>query len=166
MNQLRFIATVLCAACCVAAHACDTAQQRAFDFFVGNWVAYDAHDHSRAGTNLVTKELDGCVIFERYANAADPLRGWSMSAYDQRRNVWHQTWMTNGGNVLLLDGRVVGNSITFEGTDRGSNGHARMNRVTWTPLPNGTVEERNMISTDAGKTWREGFDLIFKRVSS
>lgn len=51
----------------------------------------------------VEKILDGCVLFENY-EGTNGLNGQSFTIYDETRKEWHQSWVTNRGQFLQLDG--------------------------------------------------------------
>lgn len=141
---------------------CSPAQYRQFDFWVGNWTVTSRRTGKLAGTNNVTREYGGCVVMEHWSGARGG-RGSSFNTYDAGRHAWHQTWVDNGGSLLLLDGGLRSGSMVLQGTSIGSNGKSTLNRITWTPLPNGTVRQHWIISNDGGKTWGDAFDGIYTR---
>ncbi|HET9836134.1 MAG TPA: hypothetical protein VFP88_07330, partial [Rhodanobacteraceae bacterium] len=75
--------------------ACSAPEYRQFDFFAGDWDAYDVKSPGKpVARNHVEIILDGCVIHEDYRQS-DGLHGESYSIYDAARGVWHQSWVTN-----------------------------------------------------------------------
>src|SRR5579885_1006440 len=101
---LMFLA-VIAAPAFAAQPACSAPQYRQLDFFAGDWDAYDiAAPDKIVARNTVDFVLDGCVIHEDYRQN-DGLHGESYSLYDAARKMWHQSWVTNRGELLLLDGR-------------------------------------------------------------
>lgn len=140
---------------------CHSAAHRQFDFFAGDWDAYDlAAQSQRVARNKVTIILDGCVIFEDYRQN-DGLHGKSYSLYDAARGVWHQSWVTNRGDLLLLDGRLQDGKMTFEGQHRTAAGKPEQLRVVWIPAGR-NVRETATRSLDGGKSWQPMFDILFK----
>jgi hypothetical protein len=77
-------------------------ERRQFDFWVGEW---DCTWDGGRGTNVVTSELDGTVIFERFdGRPGTELRGMSVSVFDAGRGVWRQTWVDSSGGYIDLSG--------------------------------------------------------------
>jgi hypothetical protein len=89
---------------------CDASECRQFDFWVDDW---DVHtpDGKLAGTNLIEKILDGCVLQASRVGARG-MRGRSFNMYSAGDRRWHQTWVDSQGSLLelaggLKDGRMV-----------------------------------------------------------
>jgi hypothetical protein len=57
----------------------------------------------------------------------------------------------------LLEGKMV---LTGEHVVRGK---PTMERITWTPNPDGTVRQHWEQSTDGGKTWTAAFDGLYRK---
>jgi hypothetical protein len=140
---------------------CSDADFRQFDFWVGDW---DVFDQDRPGKRearaKVERILDRCVIHEIY-NAADGHKGESFTIYDASRHTWHQTWATDHGQLLTIEGRRFGNSMVLEGSDRAPDARTRQVRGTWRPEANG-VREIAMRSLDGGAHWVPWFDIVFR----
>jgi hypothetical protein len=144
-----------------AAARCEAAAYRQFDFFAGDWDAYDVSDPRKiVARNHVTPMVDGCALREVYEQN-DGMRGESFSAYDATRRVWHQSWVTNRGELLLLDGKLEGTRMVLTATERHDDGSASLLRGVWW-RDGATVRERAVRSTDAGKTWAPVFDIVFR----
>lgn len=140
-----------------AAAPCSTPEHRQFDFWAGSWDVYETTGTEKVAHVNVDHLLDGCVLREDYQQA-DGLRGQSLTIYDPARDVWHQSWVTNRGQMLELDGKLDGQSIILNGEDHARNA---LVRGTWT-AESGNVREIAVISTDRGKTWKPWFDLMFR----
>ncbi len=139
--------------------ACEAPQYRRFDFWLGDWDAFEPRASKPDARVRVTRILGGCVIHEDYQQP-DGAKGESFSIYDSSRRVWHQTWVTNRGKLLVIEGKVDRGKMVMTGTD-----HFRDNalvRGTWLPIPGG-VRETAVISSDGGRTWKPWFDLYFRR---
>jgi hypothetical protein len=98
------------------ARVCDRA--RLARVWTGDWDAYGLDE----GNKLVARArvdviLDGCALLEIYEQL-DGLTGQSFSIYDASRGTWHQTWVTNRGKLLTLEGRFQDGRMTLTGTDR------------------------------------------------
>jgi hypothetical protein len=75
--------------------------------------------------------------------------------------VWHQNWVTNRGQWLLIDGGLQGSEMVLSGVDRTADGKEKLVRGVWKP-EGGAVRETAVTSTDGGKTWQPWFDLWFR----
>lgn len=139
---------------------CSDPAYRQFDFWLGEWEVRTP-DGKLAGTNRIDKEYGGCVLRERYSTPKG-YTGESFNTYDVARKVWHQTWVDNGGLLLLLDGGLVNGRMVLEGPGQGAGGIAVKHRITWTPNPDGTVRQF-WETTDAAGKWAVAFDGHYKK---
>jgi len=141
--------------------ACATPEHHQFDFWIGDWDTYDVGNRdSIVARNHVDLILGGCVLREVY-EGRNGLVGQSFSIYDAGRKVWHQSWVTNRGQLLLLDGRMEGESMVLAGDDRAPDGTPRRIRGIWRQVEGG-VRETAETSVNGGKTWKPLFDLVFR----
>ena len=144
-----------------ASPACSAPTYRQFDFFAGDWDTYDVRAPDKpVARNTVEVILDGCVIHEDYRQNDGP-HGESYSLYDAARKVWHQSWVTNRGDLLLLDGGVQDGRMIFKGVERKSGKPDALVRAAWYKQGDG-VRETAEQSLDGGKTWKTEFDILFK----
>src|SRR6266498_1876135 len=144
-----------------ASSKCATGEHRQFDFWTGDWDAYGLDE----GNKLVARArvdviLDGCALLEIYEQL-DGLTGQSFSIYDASRGVWHQSWVTNRGKLLTLEGRFQDGRMTLTGTERTSDGRSVLIRGVW-KLSEGAVRETAVSSDDGGKSWKPLFDILFR----
>jgi hypothetical protein len=158
-------ATVLCwrahSAESPTADLCSDPVHHQLDFWVGRWDVVE-HDHpDRVVAHAVVERiLNGCVLHEIYA-ATDGHKGESFTIYDSSRHTWHQTWVTDHGQLLMIEGGLHDSDMVLEGTDRAPDGKQRRVRGTWRPVKDG-VQEIAIRSTDGGMTWTPWFDLQFR----
>lgn len=140
---------------------CAAPEYKQFDFFAGDWDTYDVADSTKIiARNHVTPMLEGCALREQYAQN-DGMQGESFSAYDAGRHAWHQSWITNHGSMLLLDGGLVDGRMVFTATDHARDGSSSLLRVVWWPK-HSAVHERAERSTDGGANWAPVFDIVFR----
>ncbi len=145
----------------VTSTACTAPEYNRLNFWLGDWDTYEADGKGPSeASNHVTSILGGCAILERY-EGTDGHIGESMTVYDASRNVWHQTWVTNQGHLLVLEGHFNGFMLTLEGSEMSNNHKQELIRGTWLPQLDG-VRETAYISKDGGKTWSIDFDILFK----
>jgi hypothetical protein len=143
---------------------CSGPEYRQFDFWLGDWDAFEAGKTAVVARTRVDRILDGCVLREDY-EGANGLKGQSFSLYDASRRIWHQSWATNRGQLLTVEGRVEDGEMVLAGAERAADGAERLVRGTWKPI-NGGDRETAVTSLDAGKTWQPWFDLVFRPHSS
>jgi hypothetical protein len=141
--------------------SCSDPEFHQFDFWVGDWDTFAfANPTLKTAHVRVDRILDGCVLRETY-EGANGLHGQSFSLFDVTRKVWHQTWVTNRGQLLTIEGALQGSEMILAGADRTLQGHERLVRGTWKPVDGG-VREIAVTSTDGGRTWVPWFDLLFR----
>jgi hypothetical protein len=140
--------------------ACQAPEHKQFDFWVGDWDAFDVGSTVVVAHLKVDRLLDGCVVREEY-EGSDDHKGESLSIYDASRKVWHQTWVTNRGELLVIEGSFKAGEMILTGADRTTDGRERRVRGIWKPEGAG-VRETAITSTDGGKTWKPWFDLVFR----
>ena len=139
--------------------ACDQPEHRQFDFWVGEWEVLV--NGKPAGTNTITKEMKDCVIHEHWAGLGG-MKGESFNMWDRSRKKWHQTWVTDTGSLLMLDGEFANGAMQMSGESMSPKGMVT-NRVTWTPNPDGGIRQFWQTSIDGGKTWQTAFDGLYRR---
>lgn len=140
---------------------CDSRQYRQFDFWLGKWDVSD-QDGVAQGTNTITRELDGCALFEDYASTG--YVGRSLNSYDAANNQWHQHWVDHTGLSLLLDGKYRNGAMLLQAARPSVSGGTVIDRIEWSRLPGGIVRQFWDQSTDGGQTFSLAFDGRYSRV--
>ena len=132
------------------------AESHQFDFWIGEWtVTTPAGKH--AGDSKVERIAGGFGILENWSGAGGS-SGKSLNAWNAGRKQWQQFWVGSEGGVLELaggldaQGRMIlsGEHVTTDGS--------LLERITWTPASDGSVEQLWEQSADGGKSWRVVFD--------
>lgn len=140
---------------------CASAEYHDFDFWVGDWDVFDVSDpKTKVAKVRVDRILGGCVLREDYQDTSGH-KGQSFSIYDVSQKAWHQSWVTNRGQLLLLDGGLQSGNMVLRAVEHLGDGKEKHIRGTWAPVEGG-VRETALTSTDGGKTWGSWFDLIFR----
>ena len=141
-----------------------TEVSRNLDFWLGDWDVYVGQE--LAGRDMVERILDGCGVTELLKGSGDPHdEGFSLFAYDARKDLWTQTWVTGdsgqpgGIKVKVLRAHSPA-STTFQGEIEGKSGAVYYDRTILTALPAGRVHQEIQVSRD-GVAWRTGFDAIY-----
>ena len=166
--QFGRLAAGFACSCAIAAAAqtppapCSAAESRQFDFWIGDWDAFDADDLQTAiARTHITAIAAGCAIHELYEQA-DGLIGDSILAFDPVRRAWQQTWVTNRGSLMVISGRLVDGALVLEGEMHVANGTSLRQRITW-QRQGEAVRESATLSRDDGRTWEPAFDVIFRK---
>ena len=81
---------------------CSRPEYRQFDFWVGEWEAFDTHG-KKGGDSKISVILDSCVILEEWTSAGAQqglvYSGKSFNSYNSATRQWQQTWTDNTGNT-------------------------------------------------------------------
>ena len=84
------------------AKPCQSSEHRQFDFWVGQWDVF-ATSGKKVGENRIELIADGCALLEQWTGNGG-VTGKSLNIYDTIDRRWHQTWVDNGGTLLMLAG--------------------------------------------------------------
>jgi hypothetical protein len=140
---------------------------RAFDFWVGTWDVRrtGAAPQSPASTNVITLELQECVVQEHWTSAGGDT-GTSLNIFDGSRQMWFQTWVDSGGGLHEYHGNPDehGNMVLVGEMPGGKGQPARLpTRLTLSRLDEGHVRQFSESSADGGRTWTVNYDLLYTR---
>ncbi len=121
---------------------CCSEDQKAFDFWIGNWEVTNSSNGTAAGTSVISREEDGCVIRENWTSATPGYTGTSLNFYNAQSEQWEQLWVDNTGAFLKLKGNREGNQMILTSDEfTKDDGKMYRNRVTWTKNDDGTVRQ-------------------------
>ena len=140
---------------------CSAEGYRAFDFWLGDWTVENT-DGGQLGTNTISRISHGCAVLEHWVSGSG-IPGQSLNHFDPATATWHQRWVGGNGQILELSGRLDGASMVLSGEREGPNDGIIIDRVTWTPQPDGSVVQDWQISQDGGESWQAAFYGIYKR---
>jgi hypothetical protein len=144
------------------AQPCAAPEHRQFDFWIGEWEVRGA-DGRMLGINRITSILSGCALQEEWTSANAKLRGVSHNAYDPSDGRWHQAWVDTTPSRLDLVGGLVDGRMVMEQRSRDQKGASLVQRITWTPLAGGRIQQLWETSSDDGRTWKTAFDGYYSR---
>jgi len=150
-----------------APNPCAAAQQKQFDFWVGEWEltwpGKNAGDVGR-GTNSIQRILDGCVVQESFsAQDATSLRGTSVSTFDANAGRWKQTWVDNQAAYLDFAGEFKDGQMILRREAVGPNGTKFLQRMVWKNIGVNELDWSWEASHDGGKTWQVQWPIHYKR---
>jgi hypothetical protein len=141
--------------------SCTAPEYRQFDFWAGDWDVFEMDNPAKVVARAqVDRILDGCALHEDY-QGTNGAKGESFSMYDASRKVWHQSWVSNRGQLVVIEGSNQASAMVLSGADHSPSGGEKQVRGTWKPVDEG-VRETAVTSTDGGKTWTLWFDLMFR----
>ncbi|MEX0893901.1 MAG: DUF4440 domain-containing protein [Gemmatimonadota bacterium] len=143
------------------AERCRGPEHRQFDFWLGNWAVSDSAGQI-LGHNEITRVADGCGLYENWRGARGE-GGVSVNTYDPALRRWTQRWV-GAGSTLWLEGGLVGADMVLSGTaPRPTPRGPVLDRITWTPLPDGRVRQVWDVSSDGGQSWTRSFAGYYAR---
>lgn len=135
---------------------------RQFDFWIGEWEVFRNGTEQLAGYSSITSVIGGSAIEENYKTPNGQYLGTSLNAYNKEKDQWEQYYLDNGGMTLHITGGWSNGQMILQ-NNQIMQGKKVYNRISWTPLEDGTVrqlwEQRN---TEA-EEWKVSFDGIYKK---
>ncbi|HZV85325.1 MAG TPA: tetratricopeptide repeat protein [Brevundimonas sp.] len=133
-----------------------------FDFWVGDWDVYV--NGQVIARNIITKEMNGCIIHERYQTTNGLIRGESINYFDGLEQKWKQVWVSGTNNVIALSGTSPEPGVmSLDGTSTAAGSPIQLQRVTWTRDAEGGLTQSVSVSNDNGATWSAGFSGRYVR---
>jgi len=139
---------------------CGSPEYRQFDFWVGDWEVRDPAGNV-VGRNIVTLNLDGCMIMENWTSSAGHA-GMSMNYFEPTDGSWNQIFLDNSGapsswpplKGKLVDGKMVLKTLA---------GVKPETRWIWSKLGDGRVRQLAEQLGDDGKTWTVIWDSYYAK---
>jgi hypothetical protein len=143
--------------------ACEAAEHRQFDFWLGDWTVTRPDTGAEVGRNTITSAANGCALYEHWRSVRGG-DGRSLNVYDRELKAWVQFWIGSDGVVLRLQGGRRGDTLVLEG-ELASAGGRQQQRITYTPADDGSVTQHWETSDDAGRTWATSFLGVYRRTA-
>jgi hypothetical protein len=142
---------------------CASPQNRQFDFWVGRWDVYPKKSpDKKIAHSLIEGLYSGCAVRENWMPLVPGGDGGSINSYRPEDGLWHQTWIDSTGAWVEFTGKWNGTSMVLEGVWPQPGHPTQRTRMTYTHLPDGSVEQAGQSSDDEGKSWQPSFDLIYR----
>jgi hypothetical protein len=138
---------------------CGAPEYRQFDFWIGEWNVMTPNG-GVGGMSSIEREYNGCLIVENWAGPTGVPAGTSQNFYSKADGKWHQNWIDAqaSGPLWLVGGLDEKGAMVMMDADAAAN---PLNRITWTPNPDGSVRQHWETSTDGGATWSTSFDGLY-----
>jgi hypothetical protein len=153
----------------MAPNPCAMAEQKQFDFWLGEWDLTWPGEHPGEvghGTNSVQRILDGCVVQESFSGRDSMhLRGTSVSTFDPVAGKWKQTWVDNEGGYLDFVGGLNDGQMILQRETVRKDGTKILQRMVWKNTTTNELDWSWEASRDGGKTWQVQWPIHYKKKS-
>ena len=136
--------------------ACQSAEYRQFDFWLGEWEVF-LPTGKKAGDSRIEAISAGCALLENWSGNGG-FSGKSLNSYDSSDKQWHQSWVDSSGSRLELAGSYADKRMVLA-----SGSGAAMQRIAWSVNDDGSVRQLWESTADGGKTWTVQFDGKYVR---
>ena len=145
---------------------CDyTAENRQFDFWVGDWDVVATQDRSKAGMSHIERVIGDCVIWENWTSLGNSgYTGKSYNIYNSNLKRWEQFWVDNTGGMIHFYGGFKDKVMDFYTDEIPQLDGTKLKRhLQFFNLGSDKVRQFSQGSTDGGKTWTVEYDLTYNR---
>jgi hypothetical protein len=143
---------------------CDDAEFKQFDFWLGDWDVAQASDGAHAGTSTISKEMNGCVVWENWTTTGGPYFGKSYNTWNSNLKRWEQYWVDTSGGVMFFHGGLKEDVMDYWTDDvPQAAGGTLLRHLQFFNLGSDKVRQFSQGSSDGGKTWHIEYDLIYTR---
>lgn len=131
---------------------CKAPEYRALDYTIGRFRVV-AETGEAAGELVVTPMLQGCALRGLWRGAIAG-QGEATTWYDRHARLWRRVFVNDDGHSLQFSGRIEQGRLVLTGRNAFFDGREGLQRMTWRPLPDGSIEQRWEMSMDAGVSWQ------------
>lgn len=140
------------------------ANERQFDFWIGDWRVSPTSGGPQVGSSHVEKAMGGCVIWENWTSLIGNF-GKSYNTFDQNLKRWEQFWVDNQGGMIHFFGGLKDGVMDFYTDDTPQPDGTKLRRhLQFFNLAPDKVRQFSQGSTDGGKTWKVEYDFTYVRV--
>ena len=136
--------------------ACQSAEYRQFDFWIGEWEVF-LPGGKKAGDSRIETIAAGCALLENWSGNGG-FSGKSLNSYDSEDKRWHQSWVDSSGSRLELAGSYADKRMVLSSAPG-----TTVQRIAWSINDDGSVRQLWESSVDGGKTWAVQFDGKYVR---
>lgn len=155
-------------------HVSENEVYKQFDFWIGEWLAYDYESNEFIGIDDVSKDFQDCVILQNWTqindrfkipNAPFRLKGMSINTV-QSDGRWIQHWVDNMGTSIVVKGELIEGVMTLESDDyktftRDGKETTVRYKWHWKPIEDGNVESWGLTKIGDGD-WNKSWHLLYK----
>lgn len=142
----------------------DTAEDRQFDFWVGDWNVESTKEQIPQGLSHVERTLGDCVIWENWTSLNPGYEGKSYNIYNPNLKRWEQYWVDNVGGVIFFYGNLSDGVMDYFTDEIPQPDGTKLKRhLQFFNLGADKVRQFSQGSTDGGKTWSVEYDFTYNR---
>lgn len=134
-----------------------------FDFWVGDWVL--TWQDSIKGSNTITKEMDGCMIHEKFYAPKGNFKGESWSVYNPATKKWQQTWVDNQGGYMVFEGGMKDGKMELTLDKKDEKGKPVTMSMVFYKITADEFDWEWRKTSDKGKTWISLWKIHYKRAT-
>jgi len=146
---------------------CEDAEFRQFDFWIGDWDVASAADNVQRGSSHISKEMNGCVVWENWTSAGNPYFGKSYNTWNPNLKRWEQYWVDSSAGVMFFHGGLKDNVMDYWTDDVAqATGGKLLRHLQFFNLGPDKVRQFSQGSTDGGATWHTEYDFIYTRAAN
>ena len=150
---------------------CDyKAEDRQFDFWVGDWEVVPTQGGGPAGISHIERTIGDCVIWENWTSLGNAgYIGKSYNIYNADFKRWEQFWVDNQGGMIHFYGNLTGDIMDLytdeipQGDGTSLKRHLQFFNLGPDMHRPDKVRQFSQGSTDGGKTWNVEYDLTYNR---
>lgn len=141
-----------------------TAENRQFDFWLGEWSVTTTQGAIPAGDSKIELLLEDCVVLENWKSQNSPYSGKSYNIFNQALKRWEQYWVDNTGGNIFFYGELKDGVMDYWTDDIPQpTGPALRRHLQFIPMGTDKVRQFSRGSTDGGKTWNVEYDFTYNR---
>ena len=142
-----------------------TAENRQFDFWLGEWSVVSTQGETPAGDSKIELILGDCVVQENWTSAGNiGYSGKSYNIYNAALKRWEQYWVDNsGGNIFFYGGLKEGVMDYWTDELPQPDGKKLKRHLQFIRLGPDKVRQFSRGSNDNGKTWFVEYDFTYNR---
>lgn len=141
------------------------AENRQFDFWVGEWNVVTTQGEMPAGTSKIELILGDCVIQENWTSAGNiGYTGKSYNTYNAALKRWEQYWVDNAAGNIFFYGQLKDGILDYWTDEIPQPDGTKLKRhLQFIPQGANKVRQFSQGSTDGGKTWAVEYDFTYNR---
>jgi tetratricopeptide (TPR) repeat protein len=141
-----------------------SAENRQFDFWVGDWDVVTTRESVSVGSSHIEKAVADCVIWENWTSLGTGYTGKSYNVYNADQKRWEQFWVDSTRGMIHFYGALKNQVMDFY-TDEipQSDGTKLKRHLQFFNLGPDTVRQFSQGSTDSGTTWADEYDFTYNR---
>lgn len=141
-----------------------SAENRQFDFWIGDWNVIPTSGGLAQGSSHIAKELGGCAIWENWTSAGTGYAGKSYNVYNPNLKRWEQFWVDNAGGMIHFYGGLKDGVMEYWTDDIPQPDGTKLRRhLQFFSQGPDKVRQFSQGSSDGGKTWHVEYDLTYLR---